>query len=160
MPRLDSTQHALLLYTNCPNIGWAASSIAEWPLASHNRYRSSLTTDTSASIHLGVLTNPSPNPLSPPFLAHRSPISPPSFSHSMPSHSDAHRHFKETRDGNGVIWRDCIRCPATSVKRYNRKTSTDILNKHVAQFQPSKLPCPRPSNQLTIDMIKRAAAGG
>ena len=74
-----------------------------------------------------------------------------SFSLLMPHTSDAHRHFKEVRDQHGIASRECIHCPPTSVKRYNRKTSTDVLNKHIAQFHSAHSRQSRPSSQRTMD---------
>ena len=54
---------------------------------------------------------------------------------------------------DGAVWRECIHCPPTAgvPKRYNRKTSTDILRQHVTKNHPEKLPRPRTSTQLTMD---------
>ena len=69
----------------------------------------------------------------------------------MPPVSDAHRHFKEVRDESGVVWHDCIHCPVATAKRYARKTSTDILNRHVAQCHPTHSRQARPSSQRSIE---------
>ena len=68
-----------------------------------------------------------------------------------PPTSKAHRHYTEERDEDGAVWRLCRHCPADKVKRYNRKTSTDILHRHVAQFHPAQLPRDRTSTQRTMD---------
>jgi hypothetical protein len=78
----------------------------------------------------------------------------------MPAASDVHRHYKEVRAVDGTVWRDCVHCPAASAKRYNRKTSTDVLRKHIASAHSDKMPSARPSSQRTMDEMAQCIDNG